>query len=298
MVAANVTKPFVTMKFTPLSSALGIEVTDIDVTSLSADEFSKLRSKWVEADGLAVIREQNLTPQSQTEFSRRFGPLFGEADHFQDSVKPFLHPEFPTIYRVSNKKKPDGEALGRSRAGSYWHSDVSFRKLPAMASLLYGIEIPSIGGDTVFASQIAAYEALSPAMQKMLSPLNAVHDFRVAASSSGSYSAADLASGDFDGQNAFVHPVIIKHPESKKNALFVNPGFTSHLEDFEASESSAILKLIYEHSVRPEFTYRHSWKPRDLLIWDNRATMHLAIQDYTADRYLHRSTVLADQPTR
>ena len=286
------------MNFKPLSSALGIEVTGIDETTLSDDEFKELRTQWVQADGLAVIRDQDLNPHSQTEFSRRFGPLFGEADHFQDSVKPFLHPEFPTIYRVSNKKKSDGEALGRSRAGSYWHSDVSFRKFPAMASLLYGIEIPPIGGDTVFASQVAAFAALSPAMQELLMPLNAVHDFRVAAKNSGSYTAADLSSTDFDGQNAYVHPVVITHPESHKKTLFVNPGFTSHLEGFSQSESDALLEIVHQHSKQPEFSYRHSWRPRDLLIWDNRATMHLAIQDYTADRYLHRSTVLAEQPVR
>jgi len=286
------------MNIKPLSSALGIEVTGVDVTTFTEEEFKELRTKWVQADGLAVIRDQVLTPQSQTEFSRRFGPLFGEADHFQDSVKPFLHPEFPTIYRVSNKKKSDGEPMGRSRAGSYWHSDVSFRKLPAMASLLYGIEIPDIGGDTVFASQVAAFAALSPAMRELLAPLNAVHDFHVAAKNSGSYSAADLASGDFDGQNAYVHPVVITHPESHKKALFVNPGFTSHLEGFDPSESDALLDIIHDHSQQPEFSYRHSWRSHDLLIWDNRSTMHLAIQDYTADRYLHRSTVLAEQPVR
>lgn len=286
------------MKIKPLSSALGIEVSGIDVTTLTDADFTDLRSLWVQADGLAVIRDQNLDPESQTDFSRRFGPLFGEDDHFQDSVKPFLHPDFPTIYRVSNKKKADGEALGRSRAGSYWHSDVSFRKNPALASLLYGIEIPPIGGDTVFASQVAAHAALSQAMQELLSPLNAVHDFRVAAQNSGSYSTADLASGDFDGQNAYVHPVVITHPESSKKALFVNPGFTSHLEGFDPSESRALLNMIYEHCQRPEFNYRHSWRPNDLLIWDNRSTMHLAIQDYTADRYMHRSTVIAEQPVR
>lgn len=284
------------MKFKPLSSALGIEVTGVDVTALTDDEFRELRERWVEADGLAVIRAQNLDPQTQTDFSRRFGPLFGEDDHFQDSVKPFLHPEYPTIYRVSNKKNSDGDALGRSRAGSYWHSDVSFRKHPAMASLLYGIEIPPIGGDTVFANQVAAYTALSPAMQKLLSPLNAVHDFRVAAKNSGSYSATDLASGDFDGQNSYLHPVVITHPESHKKSLFVNPGFTSHLDGFDSSESCALLEMLYEHCTRPEFSYRHVWQAQDLLIWDNRSTMHLAIQDYTADRYLHRSTVIAEQP--
>lgn len=281
-----------------LSPALGVEITGIDVTALSDDEFDQLRALWNEANGLAVVRSQSLTPQGQTEFSRRFGPLFGEDDHFQDSVKPYLLPGCPTIYRVSNKKSEAGEAMGRARAGSYWHSDVSFRKHPAMASLLYAIEVPAIGGDTLFASQVAACETLSPAMRSLLEPLEAVHDFRVAARNSGSYSAADINDGDFDGQNQFTHPVVITHPETGRRALFVNPGFSSHLKGFTDSESRPILNALYQHSVSPEHVYRHAWKPNDLVIWDNRSTMHFAIQDYTADRYLHRSTVVAAQPHR
>lgn len=284
------------MRFQSLSPVLGVEVLDVDVNTLGESDFLELRKQWNAANGLAVIRNQQLTPQSQTDFSRRFGPLFGEVDHFQDSVKPFLMPDFPTIYRVSNKKTESGEALGRSRAGSYWHSDVSFRENPAMASLLYGIEIPPCGGDTLFASQIAALQALSPAMQQLLSGLDAVHDFRVAAKASGSYSSSDLVSGDFDGQNRYVHPVVIKHPESGKKALFVNEGFTSHLQDFDEKESQTLLEFLYAHSTGPEFTYRHRWQPKDLVIWDNRATIHLAIQDYSDDRYMHRSTVVAEPP--
>ncbi len=281
-----------------LSPALGVEITGIDVSALRDGEFDELRALWNDANGLAVIRSQALTPDSQTDFSRRFGPLFGEDDHFQDSVKPYLMPGCPTIYRVSNKKTEAGEAMGRARAGSYWHSDVSFRKQPAMASLLYAIEVPPIGGDTLFASQVAAYEGLSGAMQAMLEPLEAVHDFRVAARSSGSYSAADLTNSDFDGQNQYTHPVVITHPETGRRALFVNPGFSSHLNGFTGAESQPILTALYQHAIRPEFVYRHAWQPNDLVIWDNRATMHFAIQDYSADRYLHRSTVIATQPQR
>ena len=286
------------MNFETLSPALGVEIFDTDVSTLSDDEFRQLREQWNLANGLAVVRGQDLTPLTQTQFSRRFGPLFGEADHFQASVQPWLHAQYPTIYRVSNKKAPDGTALGRARAGSYWHSDVSFRQRPAMASLLYGIEIPANGGDTLFASQISAYEALSPAMKTLLEPLNAVHDFKVAARTSGSYSSGDIADGDFDGQNQWLHPVVITHPESGRRALFVNPGFTSHLDGFDAAESKAILEFLYQHMTRPEFVYRHRWRKGDLMIWDNRSTVHMAVQDYTADRYMHRSTVIAEPPLR
>jgi len=286
------------MQVTPLSPALGAEVTNIDSASISEAEFSQLRQAWNDSGGLLVIRDQNLEPDQQVVFARRFGQLFGEADQFQDSVKKNLLPGQPALYRVSNKRDSSGEPLGRARAGTYWHSDVSFRRQPAQASLLYGIEVPDHGGDTQFASLTAAYNGLSEAMQTLLQPLNAIHDFRVAAVSSGTYSAADLASGDFDGANRWTHPVVVIHPETHKPTLYINPGFTSHLEGFERSESDTLLGYLYKHCQRPEFVYRHRWQSHDLLIWDNRCTMHCAIADYTADRYLHRATVIADSPLR
>ncbi len=284
------------MHVSPLSPALGAEVINSDIRSLSNDEFARLRQTWNEAGGLLVIRDQQLEADDQVAFARRFGELFGEADQFQESVLKNLLPGQPALYRVSNKVDSSGEPLGRARAGTYWHSDVSFRRQPAQASLLYGIEVPDHGGDTQFASLSAAYNGLSEAMQTLLQPLNAVHDFRVAAVSSGTYSTADLNSGDFDGANRWTHPVVVRHPETTKPTLYVNPGFTSHLEGFERTESDALLGYLYQHCQRPEFVYRHRWQPRDLLIWDNRCTMHCAISDYTADRYLHRATVIADTP--
>ena len=286
------------MQITPLSPALGAEVTNVDTATISDEHFLRLRQAWNDAGGFLVIRNQQLEPDQQVAFARRFGPLFGEADQFQESVLKNLLPGQPALYRVSNKRDSSGQPLGRARAGTYWHSDVSFRRKPAQASLLYGIEVPDHGGDTQFASLTAAYNGLSDAMQTLLQPLDAVHDFRVAAVSSGSYSAADLASGDFDGANRCTHPVVVKHPETDKPTLYINPGFTSHLDGFEQPESEALLSYLYQHAQRAEFVYRHRWQPRDLLIWDNRCTMHCAIADYTADRYMHRATVLADSPVR
>lgn len=286
------------MQVTTLSPALGAEVTNIDTTLIDDGEFQELRQAWLNAGGLLVIRDQQFHPEQQVEFARRFGPLFGEADQFQESVLKNLLPGQPALYRVSNKRDSSGQPLGRARAGTYWHSDVSFRRTPAQASLLYGIEVPEHGGDTQFASLTAAYKSLSPVMQSLLQPLDAVHDFRVAAASSGTYSEADLASGDFDGTNRWTHPVVVEHPETRQPTLYVNPGFTSHLDGFERNESDSILNYLYQHCQRAEFIYRHRWRPNDLLIWDNRCTMHCAVSDYTADRYLHRATVIADTPVR
>ncbi len=281
---------------TPLAAVAGAEITGIDVSKDLADEhFAALRNAWLDHNGVLAIRDQTLTPEQLLAFSRRFGPLFGEAEQLQDTVKKYLLPGHPGIYRVSNKVR-DGKPLGRARAGTYWHSDVSFRKHPAMASILYAIEIPPVGGDTLFASMTAAYDSLSPGFKWKLQNLRAVHDFALAAGSS--YSPDVIEQGDFDGQNRYLHPVVITHPETARKALFVNPGFTSHVEGFSQEESRALLGFLYRHATRPEFTYRHRWRRNDLLIWDNRCLMHYAIADYEGkgERYLHRTTVIAETP--
>ncbi|MDX1432638.1 MAG: TauD/TfdA family dioxygenase [Gammaproteobacteria bacterium] len=281
-----------------LSPALGAEIIGLDVARpLSDADFARLRADWIAADGVLVLRDQRLSEEQHLAFSRRFGPLFGEAEHLQDTVKKYLHPEHPGIYRVSNKVR-DGQPLGRARAGTYWHSDVSFRERPAMASLLYAIEIPPYGGDTLFASMYRAWEALSPAMRAALEPLDALHDFAVAASVR--YESSAVEWGDLDGMNRSLHPVVITHPESGRRAVFVNPGFTAGLHGFNADESRAILDYLQSVAVRPEHVYRHRWQPRDLVIWDNRCVMHYAIADYQGlgDRYMHRTTVIAERPAR
>ena len=281
---------------TPLSALAGAEVTGIDVSEFLADEhFAALKKAWLDHNGVLVLRDQSLTPEQHLAFSRRFGPLFGEAESLQDTVKKYLLPGYPGIYRVSNKVK-DGKPLGRARAGTYWHSDVSFRKRPAMASILYALEIPPVGGDTLFASMTAAYDALSPLLRKKLRRLRAVHDFAVAAGMS--YSPDVIENGDFDGQNRHLHPLVTTHPETGRRALFVNPGFTSHVQGFSHEESRALLNFLYRHATRPEFVYRHRWRKHDLLIWDNRCLMHYAVADYEGkgERYMHRTTVIAEEP--
>ena len=209
----------------------------------------------------------------------------------------YLHPAYPAIFRVSNKVA-DGQVLGRAKAGNYWHSDVSFREHPAQASLLYAIELPPYGGDTMFADMHAAYAALSDRMQALLDGVEAVHDFAVAAATSGTFTPDQLVASDFDGTNRFVHPVVITHPESRRKALFVNPGFTAGLHGFDADESAAILNFLYGHATRSEFVYRHRWAAHDLVVWDNRCLMHYAVVDYdgVGERYMHRTTVIAERP--
>ena len=287
-------------RYTRLSPVLGAEISGIDLShTLGDNAFNDLRQAWLDHHGLLVVRHQKLDADAQVAFARRFGPLFGEADHFQNSVKPYLLPGNPAVYRVSNKVA-GGVAQGRARAGDYWHSDVSFRRHPAQASLLHAIEIPPAGGDTMFADMHQAYDALSESMKALIDGLEAVHDFAVAAASSGTYRSDQLVSTDFDGQNRCIHPVVIRHPETGRKALFVNPGFTAGLVGFEPEESRALLGFLHAHATRHEFVYRHRWAPGDLVIWDNRSLMHHAVVDYEGkgERYMHRVTVIAEQPAQ
>lgn len=277
-----------------LCPALGAEMTGLDVSQVPSDNlFGEIRYALNESGGVLVLRDQSLTPQQHVDFSRRFGPLFGEAEHLQDTVKPYLHPEFPQIYRVSNKVV-DGKPQGRKRAGTYWHSDVSFRRRPAMVSILYGIDVPPLGGDTVFTNMAMAYEALSDAMKAMIEPLWAVHSF--AGAGNAAWSHEKIESHDLDGANTAEHPLVRVHPDTGEKSLFINPGTTSHLVGFSDEESRTLLDFLYDHAIQPEFQYRHSWRQHDLVIWDNRCTLHYAIADYTADRYMHRTTVIGEEP--
>jgi taurine dioxygenase len=278
----------------PLSPALGMEVRGFDAGQALDDElFDAVVDLWHRANGLLVLRDQDLTPEQHIAFSRRFGELHTLQNH---TVTKYLLDGHPEIYRVSNKKSADGTPLGRKGAGTYWHSDQSYEERPAKASILYALEIPPYGGDTMFASMYHAYDGLSPAMQRFLQGLSAVHDFAVA--SGGGFRHETVTKEQLEAAPPRTHPVVRTHPGTGRKALFVNPGFTSHLEGLEAAESRAILDFLFAHSVRPEFVYRHRWSPRDLVIWDNRCTMHYAVADYdtVGDRYMHRCTVIGEVP--
>jgi taurine dioxygenase len=272
-----------------LSPILGAEVLGANLAEPMADtRFSELRQAWLDANGVLVIRDQDLTPDQHIAFSRRFGEL--ETHVLAD----YLLPGYPTIYRVSNKTK-DGKPLGRAKAGTYWHSDLSYMRNPAMASLLYAIEIPPLGGDTMFANMYAAYDTLSPKMREIVSNLHATHDFSYAAR--GVFSGERVSEERLAMAPAVEHPVVRTHPESGRKALYVNPGFTAQIAGLEPLESTALLEFLNRHSTQPKNVYRHRWQARDLVLWDNRCTMHHAIDDYESvgERYMHRTTVLGDK---
>lgn len=283
------------LNYRRLSPACGIEVTGLDLSQPVGDNlFSELHDAWMKSDGVLVLREQNVTPEQHIAFSRKFGDL--QAGDPNSMLGRYYLPGYPEIYRVSNKKI-DGVAQGREDAGTYWHSDGSWQKEPSMASLLHALEIPPAGGDTMFADMYRAYEALSDRMKSFLDGLHAVHDRAAAAATSYAKEFSGGHQAELAESKAS-HPIVRTHPESGRKALFVNRGFTSHIPDLTPTESDAVLQFLFAHCTTPDMVYRHNWRLHDIVVWDNRCTMHFAVADYKAmgDRYMHRTTVHGDRP--
>ncbi|MEJ0072357.1 MAG: TauD/TfdA family dioxygenase [Pseudomonadota bacterium] len=279
-----------------MSPCLGAEVLGVDLGQPLGDNlFRELHQAWVDAGGVLVVRDQAITPAQQITFSRRFGALAGSDDN--PVIAQYSLPGHPEIFRVSNKKV-DGVAQGREDAGTYWHADGTWQTWPSIASLLHAVEVPPVGGDTMFASLYRAYETLSDTMKRLLDGLEALHSASNAATTS--YGREFAGKGDMLAAQSAVHPLVITHPDSGRKALFVNRGYTARIVGLAPAESDALLGFLFAHATAPELVYRHCWRPRDLVIWDNRCTAHYAIADYKAvgDRYLHRTSVKGDGPMR
>jgi taurine dioxygenase len=276
-----------------LCPAIGTEIVGVDLSNPVSDEtFEQIRKVWHDSNGLVVIRDQKLTEEQQIAFSRKFGKLHTLQGH---TVTKYLHPDHPEIYRVSNKVV-DGKPQGRKGAGTYWHSDQSYEATPAHASVLYAKEIPPVGGDTIFASTQRAYEALSDTFKAFLLPLKAVHSF--ANASGGGFRNEVVTKEQLDAARPSVHPIIRKHAETGKLGVFVNPGFTAYIDGLDPAESRAVLGYLFELVTKPDYQYRHRWSPNDMVIWDNRCTLHYAVMDYDGkgDRLMHRCTVIGETP--
>jgi len=196
------------------------------------------------------------------------------------------YPEIATVLKEADQTVAIGET---------WHTDHSYDLAPAMCSMLYAIETPPVGGDTAFASQHAAYMALSDGMKKMLENLNAWHSSRHAFGATlvdeEAHQDGRLGNEANAKQDA-LHPVVVKHPLSGKKCLYVNGDFTTHFDGWTKEESQPLLNQLYAHCSRADFTCRIKWEPGTLAIWDNQALQHMAINDYAGHRRLmHRITI-------
>ncbi|PSL22136.1 TauD/TfdA dioxygenase family protein [Shimia abyssi] len=267
------------MDIRPLTGGLGAEIIGADVKD--SGQFEDIRAAFAK-HSVIVLREQSVAPDDHLEFARRFGSI--NVNRFFKPVDG--HPEIATVLKERDQKEAVGEG---------WHTDHSYDQIPAMGSILHAIEMPPYGGDTLFVSMGAAYEALSDPMRAFVDGLVAVHSsrhvFGVNTLDSEAAKSGRLGNSEAATQDAR-HPVVIAHPLSGRLGLFVNPVFTTHIEGLSAEESAAVLEVLYEHCKQPEFQCRVRWQAGDITMWDNRATWHKAINDYQGFRRLmHRVTV-------
>jgi taurine dioxygenase len=269
----------------PISGALGAEICGLDLhADLDDATIAALRRAWL--DHLVLFfRDQPLPPARFLAFARRFGEVI---------EYPFVRglPEAPEIIPVL---KLEHEQVN---FGGVWHSDTTYLDVPPMASMLLARELPPVGGDTLFANMVLAYEALSAGMKRMLDGLRAVN---ASSKADASRTREDRVKGSArdDARTEYVaaHPVVRVHPETGRKALYVNVAHTVGFEGMTAAESAPILEYLYRHQTRPEFTCRFRWQPGSLAFWDNRCAQHNAINDYHGHRrLLHRITLAGDKP--
>jgi len=270
------------LKIRRLAGALGAEIAGLDLAQELPDAtIAAIRQALLDHQ-VIFFRDQALTPERQTAFGARFGPL---------NIHPYVAgmADHPAVMEVV--KEPED----RINFGGGWHSDMSFLERPAIGSILYAVETPAFGGDTLFASQAAAFEALSPGLQKTLEGLNAVHSAAREYSAEGhsAQKRKSMAIAEADGLvGEYVHPMVLVHPESGRKALYVNPAFTIRIEGWKTRESKALLDFLFEHCRYEGFTSRFSWAPGSVAFWDNRSVWHFALNDYPGQRrHMRRVTV-------
>ena len=274
----------------PMAGALGADIHGINLASLDDATFSEVQRAFAEYLVLQ-FHDQHLTPDEHVALTRRFGPT---------SRSPYIKhmEEYPDIIAVL--KEADETKI--STFGNAWHSDFSFLEEPPLGSLLYAREVPSHGGDTLFANMYAAYEALSDGMKRMLDPLKAVHTGKpygvngVSADLKVSRSIG-MERNRREADREILHPIVRLHPVTGRKALFVNSIYTTRIDGMTVEESRPLLDFLFAHAIRPEFTCRLRWRSHDLAFWDNRCVMHYAVNDYDGQRRLmHRTTIAGERP--
>ncbi|HTG23388.1 MAG TPA: TauD/TfdA family dioxygenase [Reyranella sp.] len=265
----------------PLAGAIGAEIHGIDLCSPISDEtVARIRGIWLE-HSVVFFRDQELPPKDFAAFARRFGEV---VDY------PFLKglDDSPEVIEVAKLEHE------RVNFGGLWHTDTAYLERPPMGTMLVAREVPPYGGDTLFASSYAAYDALSDGMKRLLDPLRAVNS---SAKAEKTRTREDRKAGEGRKVLEAEHPVVRTHPETGRKALYVNFGHTLRFAGMSEEESEGLLAYLFEHQSRPEFTCRFRWEPGSIALWDNRCALHNPINDYHGHRrIMHRVTLAGDRP--
>jgi taurine dioxygenase len=282
--APDVRRPSDRLETRPLSTALGAEIIGVDLSQPMSDAlFESIRDCW--HDNIVVLfRDQHLSEADQVRFAERFGPLALSHTRRYTTANP-------AVMLISNIRE-NGKQIGALPDGEMqFHSDQCYQEKPAMASMLYAIEIPNVGGNTLFANAYKAYETLPDEIIRRLDGREALHAY--------DYDAASVKRGTRikDGVPHFAHPVFRTHPVTGRKALYINRLMTIAIEGLPEAESDQLLNILFAHQENPAFVYEHVWRVNDLLMWDNRCALH-ARTDFSEQerRLMRRVTVLGERP--
>ena len=268
----------------PLSPAIGAEIIGVDLSQpVSEEVFAQILDAWHKYL-VILFRDQHLTEDDQVRFGEKFGPP--AVSHTRRFTT-----KNPAVMLISNVRE-NGELIGALPDGEMqFHSDQCHQERPAMASMLYALEIPSTGGDTLFANAYLAYETLPDALKQKIEGRKALNAY--------DYDNASTKRGTRlrEGIPSYWHPIVRTHPATGRKALYVNRLMTIAIEDMPEAESTALLEALFDHQEQQKFVYEHVWKPYDVLLWDNRCTLHARTDFSAAERRLmRRLTILGEKP--
>lgn len=277
--------PYERFSITPLSPIIGAEIHGVDLRDVDDDLYADLRRALLEWK-VILFRDQSLDRHGQATFARRFGELEQHPFFKHMRSTPGQPESDPEVVRFAKDQNTPGYE-------NVWHSDVTWSATPSMGAVLRAIEIPPVGGDTLWADIGAAYDGLPDELKARIDTLQAEHDWLHAFGASMG-AMADTLRPDFP---AVVHPVVRTHPETGRRTLFVNRSFTKRIIDLDPAESEALLDTLYRQSDYPEYQCRFRWTPNAVAVWDNRATQHYAASDYHPQvRIMERVSIAGDVP--
>jgi len=269
-----------------LSAVFGAEIEGLDLSGeLSDEDIAEIRRLW-NVCGLVLVRDQHFTIAQHIAFSRRFGVL-----DLNETLLPFRHAEHPELLVLSTIPV-DGKPSKSENVGRHWHTDLSYTTRPPLGSLFHCHVIPEVGGDTVFANMAAAYDALSDSFKQRIEGLEAVHDYMQVENMKRRDPAMVAELKKLNPPVA--QPLVRVHPETGRKTLYLGEQVARRIVGMSEKEGAAILYFLHEHAVDPLFTYRHRYRVHDLILWDNRQLMHLALADFPpgAHRYCVRTTIV------
>ena len=275
-----------------LAPHIGAEIHGVDLSNpMDESTFATIERAWHDY-GVLLIRHQNLDDMQQVTFAERFGPLAHTLKHFEGTTHP-------AIMYVTNEKK-DGKYIGALPDGEmFFHSDMCYLEQPCMAAMLHAISIPPTGGNTIFASMYAAYDTLPADLRAQLDGRMAMNSYEPGYGASNVKARIELApeTGNSTTTRSYAHPVFRTHPATGRKSIYVNRLMTEYIVDMPRVESDALLKRVFDHQEQTQFQYEHQWQVGDVLIWDNRCTLH-ARRDFDDShlRKLRRVTVKGEKP--